>query len=312
MERQANYAFVGLMTLVIFIAFFGFAFWMIRSDFNQEYKTYDVVFEKPVNGLTKGGEVHFNGIKVGEVTALKLSNRKINQVIATVKLDGETPVRTDSLATLEPQGLTGLVFIQITPGKVESAMLTMRTPGFEYPVIKADESTLDKLLEGSGSVIERTVEALNRVNKLLSDKNIQAFSNTMTNIEAVSNDIKAREKLIDDAQLAIVSAGKAADAVTRLADATTTMIDTTAPSTFAKIEEASEKLGVASDEVAKLSQELAKPTQQVSQSTLPKLEEAIDNLNEAARTLTQLTDEANASPQALITKSKPKERKVNP
>ena len=112
MERQAHYAAVGLVTLVLAAILLGFAFWFIKFDFNKDYGVYDVEFNQPVDWLNKGAEVHFNGIKVGEVTSLRLGKPGTHQVFARVQLDAGTPVRTDSVATLMPQGITGLLYTE--------------------------------------------------------------------------------------------------------------------------------------------------------------------------------------------------------
>ena len=72
MEKNANYALVGLSSLILFIGLVIFVVWLARISFSQEYDLYDIVFDGPVRGLNQGGEVHFNGIKVGEVTKIAL------------------------------------------------------------------------------------------------------------------------------------------------------------------------------------------------------------------------------------------------
>ena len=310
MERHAHYGMVGVITILLSIAAFGFSYWLIKGNVHEVFETYDVVFDTPVNGLTKGGEVHFNGIKVGEVASLKLGREDLNEVIATVKLDAHTPIHVDSRATLEPQGVTGLVFIQISPGSVKASRLTAMTPGYDHPVIKAEAATLDRLLQGSGSLISSALQSLDRVNKLLSDHNIKTLTKSLENVESVTEDLKARRKLLDDTHEAVVSASLAADAVTKLANSANTVMAERAPETFAKIDAASDRLAKASDEVARLSAAMEKPAQEVNDETLPQLEESLNRLNEATRNLNGLVDEARSSPQALIKKSKATERQV--
>ncbi|MGZ3304631.1 MAG: MlaD family protein, partial [Asticcacaulis sp.] len=234
MERQAHYALVGLVTLVIAIGLLVFTFWFIKFDFNNSFSTYDVEFDTPVDGLTKGAEVHFNGIKVGEVTSLRLGNANTHQVIAEVQIDGKTPVRIDSVASLEPQGITGLYYMQISPGTARANLLK-RQPDGPPPVIHSQESALAKLLTGSGSVIENTYESLNRVNRLLSDKNLKSFSDSLDNLQAITADLRSRQQLLDDAHEAIISAGQAADAVTKLANTSNDVVGRQLPATAESI-----------------------------------------------------------------------------
>lgn len=310
MERQAHYAAVGLVTLVLAAILLGFAFWFIKFDFNKDYGVYDVEFNQPVDWLNKGAEVHFNGIKVGEVTSLRLGKPGTHQVFARVQLDAGTPVRTDSTAVLMPQGITGLLYMQISPGTPKAPLLK-RKLGEPVPVIPSVESPLQKLLSGSGSVVEKTYESLDRVNRLLSDENLQSVTKTLSNIEAVTEDLKQRKQLLDDAHEAIVSASQAADAVTQLAHSTNGVMNQRLPASMDKIDAATEKLANAADQVAQLADEIKKPVDQVNQDTLPSLQESLQNLNDAANAVKNLVDSVQSSPRDLIAKPVAKERKVN-
>ena len=310
MERQAHYALVGLVTLIVALGLLAFTFWFIKFDFNNSFSTYDVEFDTPVDGLTKGAEVHFNGIKVGEVTSLRLGNANTHQVIAEVQIDGKTPVRVDSVASLEPQGITGLFYMQISPGTARAPLLLRQADG-PPPVIHSQESALAKLLSGSGSVIENTYESLNRVNRLLSDHNIKSFSDSLDNLRDITADIKSRQQLLDDAHEAIVSAGQAADAVTKLANTSNTVIGTQLPQTAQSINAAAIKLGNAADSVSRLTEAVEKPANQINSTTLPELTESLRNLDEASASLKLLVDQAQQSPQGLLNKPVARERKVS-
>ena len=186
MERDAHYAAVGIATVCLLAALAVFTIWLARLQFNRDYDLYDIVFYGPVNGLSEGGEVHFNGIRVGEVTDLNIDTKRGDQVIARVRVDGTTPVRVTSRAQLEPQGITGLNYIQITAGSPNSALLRDQYPDNVVPVLQSQPSPIAELLSGSGTVLAQTVDALNRINRVMSDDNIRSFSTSVKNVEAVS------------------------------------------------------------------------------------------------------------------------------
>jgi phospholipid/cholesterol/gamma-HCH transport system substrate-binding protein len=54
MERNANYALVGLATTVLFVGLIFFVVWLARLQTADDYDTYDVVFTEPVRGLSPG------------------------------------------------------------------------------------------------------------------------------------------------------------------------------------------------------------------------------------------------------------------
>ena len=72
METKANYVLIGASTIIGLFLIMLFALWITTGDLRRGFNSYDVVFDDPVRGLTEGGEVRFNGIKVGEVESLRI------------------------------------------------------------------------------------------------------------------------------------------------------------------------------------------------------------------------------------------------
>src|SRR6202012_2695600 len=64
-----------------------------------------------------------------------------------------------------------------------------------------------------------------RVNRVLSDKNIQSFSSTVSNAQAVSEEIKDRKEIIGDAQKLIQDLDQATKHADGILTATQSMID---------------------------------------------------------------------------------------
>ncbi|MEI9891233.1 MAG: hypothetical protein WDN45_12305 [Caulobacteraceae bacterium] len=72
--------------------------------------------------------------------------------------------------------------MQITAGTRTRQLLKEATPHGQVPVIRSQKSTLADLLEGGGTVLQRSVEALDRVNRLLSDANLKTVSGTLDDV----------------------------------------------------------------------------------------------------------------------------------
>lgn len=96
METSARYVLIGVFTLTVIFATFGFVYWVQGGGGSRERTIYRVQFENSVAGLVKGAAVLFNGIHVGEVTELELDRADPRRVIATVALDAGTPVHADT------------------------------------------------------------------------------------------------------------------------------------------------------------------------------------------------------------------------
>jgi phospholipid/cholesterol/gamma-HCH transport system substrate-binding protein len=224
METRANYVLIGAFVLIGAAALMLFTLWIAGTPLNKDYSTYDVVFEGPVNGLIEGGEVRFNGIKVGEVNRLSLDRNDPNRVIARIRIDAETPVRTDSVAELNFLGITGVTFIQIRAGSPDQPLL--KPEDFQPPpVIKTERTALDELFQGGQDLLTVTGETINRINDALSEENVAHVTAILANLETASEKIAANGGLIDSAQSALKSLDKAAVAIETAATSVNTTID---------------------------------------------------------------------------------------
>ncbi len=312
MERDAHYAAVGIATVALMVALAVFFIWLARLSFSEDYDVYDIVFYGPVRGLSEGGEVHFNGIRVGEVTDLNLDPQQGDQVIARVRLNGTTPVRVTSRAQLEPQGITGLNYIQITAGNPESAILKSQYPENVIPVIQSQPSPIAELLSGSGTVLAQTVDALNRVNRILSDDNIRSFSTSVKNVEALSSELEARKGMFMELEQALAKANSAIGEYEALGVSARQLVEGDGKAAVANINAAAEEARTAIASVSRTATGLEQPLGDFARNGLPQLEESIAGLEEATRSLEGLVNEVRSSPRDFIGRGASKELEVQP
>jgi phospholipid/cholesterol/gamma-HCH transport system substrate-binding protein len=312
MERNANYALVGIASILLFVGAIVFGVWLARFAVNRDYDVYDILFFGPVRGLSEGGEVHFNGIKVGEVTKLELDRRDPNRVIARVRVTADVPIREDSSATLEPQGITGVNYVQITAGTSSKRMLKDTVPSGEIPVIRSQNSALSDLLQGGGTVLTRTIEALDRVNKVLSDENVKTFSAALNDVQAITAEARERKAIIADAQKALQNIDAAAVEIAELSRSTKGLVDTDGKRTLAELADAAEELKAATKDARGMIGRLEGPTTDFATTGLPQLTRAVTTLQSAAESLDRLVGEVEQNPQGLVSKPPAKEVEVRP
>lgn len=216
METRANFILIGAFTILSLLVAAVFTVWIANTGFDKNYTSYDVVFQGPVRGLELGGEVKFNGIKVGEISDLSLDKTNPANVIARIKVETSTPVKADSLAQLEPAGLTGLSYIQILAGSANAGKIE-RKRGEDRPRIASRRSQMDRLLQSGEGVVSTTFETLTRVNQVLSNDNIRSFTSILDNIQRASAQITQQGQLLDRANLAALTVGQAGTEVAKLA-----------------------------------------------------------------------------------------------
>jgi len=289
-----------------------FSIWLARLQFNNDYDVYDIVFYGPVRGLSEGGEVHFNGIRVGEVTDLNLDPQKGDQVIARIRVDAMTPVRVTSRAQLEPQGITGLNYIQITAGNPQSAILKEQYPANVVPVIQSQPSPIAELLSGSGTVLAQTVDALNRINRVLSDDNIRSFSTSLKNFESLSTELEARKGMLEQLEQALTKANSAVSEFEALAVSSRAIVEGDGRAAVANINAAAEEARAAVASINRTATNVEGPLNEFATTGLPQLQQSIQGLEDATRSLEGLIDEVRASPRDFIGRPPSKELEVQP
>ena len=186
METRANYALIGAFTLAVIASAFMFVFWFSGGEKAKGRKTYRIVFTGSVSGLSRGAQVLFNGLRVGEVTSLGLMDEDPSRVAASVDIDSRTPVKTDTHAQLEFTGLTGIASIALTGGGVATPALVSATS--DNPVIYADKSDIQNLLANVQTLTVRADSILAKADSLLGEgdgsikqilKNAEIFSKAL-------------------------------------------------------------------------------------------------------------------------------------
>ncbi len=194
METRAHYVVIGSVVMIVVAAAFLFITW--KSQEGTDVDVYDIIFTERVSGLSVGAAVRFNGIQKGEVDTLSIDPDNPSIVIARVRVDKDTPVKTDTKAELELVGFTGLAIIQFVGGSPDAPLLKDVSED-RVPKIPADTSGFAAFLEGSGDVLARA-------SLLLSDDNINNFASIIENVEIMTGAFAENENdiiaLLDNAQ----------------------------------------------------------------------------------------------------------------
>jgi phospholipid/cholesterol/gamma-HCH transport system substrate-binding protein len=180
METRANYVLIGAFTLAVVAAAFGFVYWFSNLGDHGVRDTYRVAFDGTVSGLRTGSSVLFNGIRTGEVTALKLNPSNPRQVVATIAVEPKTPIRTDTSISLEFQGLTGIASISLKGGNVAAPALPIAEDGGP-PLLVADSGATQDVTQTAREVLRKLDSFFAESEGPLRDaiRNLDAFSATL-------------------------------------------------------------------------------------------------------------------------------------
>lgn len=220
METRANYILIGAFMVATLIGAFGFVYWLAVTAESRQNVELKIVYPGPVTGLPVGGQVLFNGIKVGDVKSLDFAPGDPTKVVATVRINPNTPLHEDTKATLNFTGLTGVAYVDLSGGSSSSPLL-LNQESEQVPVIYAERSFFDDIVDGARDVLKRADSTMKTIDDLLKE-NRPAITEIITNAETFSAALAANSDGVKDFMASI---GKASDAFSSLAGRMEGLVD---------------------------------------------------------------------------------------
>ena len=126
-------------------------------------------------GTAYGAAVLFNGIRVGEVTGLRLDPDEPRQVVATIAVQPDTPMRADTHVGLDFQGLTGVPVVAL------EGRATRRPPGRR----QVRRVCSPRIRSAGQSMTHAARDTLRRVDSVLAE-NAEPLRKTIANLNTFS------------------------------------------------------------------------------------------------------------------------------
>lgn len=184
MEVRASYAVVGAFVLALMMALAGFVVWLARVEIDRSVDEYEVAFTGSVSGLQEGSAVRYRGVPVGRVAAIRINPDDIAEILVRLELQPGTPVRADTVATVEMQGITGIASIQLSGGTQGAPMLEPDGAGGP-PRITAGRSALEQVFDTTPVVLNRIAAVLERMGVLLNEENLTSINAIIDDLEDI-------------------------------------------------------------------------------------------------------------------------------
>lgn len=194
MNNKVNYTLVGIIVLVAIALMLSFGYWLLKPTDESVVQRYTIYFDESVFGLNIDAPVKYRGISVGKVSKLKINPKNSEQVQVTITILDNTPIKTNTVAKLTAQGITGLSYINLSLGKHDAPRLVAKD-GEKYPVIHSAPSFFEDLEQSFGSVSSNLSSTLVQTQQLLNEENQKQFSLLLKNSATTMQRIN---KLLDD------------------------------------------------------------------------------------------------------------------
>ncbi len=199
METRASTLLVGSFVLLLVAGLVGFVVWLGKVQFDQAFTRYDIYFTGNVSGLRVGSTVSYRGVPVGEVIDVGVDPDNLERVLTTIEVPAETPIRSDTVASLQLQGITGGINVFLSGGTQGAAPL-VPAAGQDRAVILSEVSTLEKLFDDAPALVDSLQVLMTRAAAVLSQQNQVALTQTLDNLNLLTGALADR---IGDVQLVL-------------------------------------------------------------------------------------------------------------
>jgi phospholipid/cholesterol/gamma-HCH transport system substrate-binding protein len=166
MEADKHYFFEGLFIIVFSIALAILAVWLGSSGHHDDV-VYRIRFPDSVSGLSVGDPVTFRGVEVGSVKSMAIDPDNSRLVLVEVRLRKEAPVKTDTRASLQMKGITGVVNIELNGGDQTAEMLIATTPQGTIPEIPSEKTGLKAMLDALPKLVEKFSAIEDQIKKVM-------------------------------------------------------------------------------------------------------------------------------------------------
>lgn len=286
MERDIRYITVGVTVALLGAMFVAFLLWQAQRHARPGGQSYTVQVRGPVTGVGSGSPVKYLGVNVGRVDRITLAASDLVEV--RVRLDEVVPINASTAARIEPEGITGRSYIALQTNDPDAGP-AQQPPGAPLPLIPAEASNLDRLLQGLPELVESFAVVADSLKMLLDEGNRADISRLTANLAEFSDGLIGLSARADQLVATL-------DTLALHATGSMDAVDVT-------LDEARATLGAAGRAIPELERALAglgELGERVSADTLPELDRLLRDSRNAARAIEDLARRLEAEPAALL------------
>ena len=299
MEREANYAAVGAFVLIVTLLGVLFVYWYSDTREHRDYNRFEIYFDGSVSGLDKGAAVRYLGVGVGRVVDMRIDPRDSSRVEVIVDIDARTPVSAQTVAQLQLQGVTGLLYIDLGEDR-NNKRLAPAVQGLKYPVIRSAPSRFDVFLASLPELVATANDVVARAGRLLSDQNLAAVASAVSNVDKAASGLPTTLK---DVNLLVTELRSASAELNASARSAHNILDTVGPDVRAaseRLRTIADNLTDASGQLDKLLSENRQDIRSFAHNGLPEIERFVREGRAAAADIRALTNSLRENPSQLI------------
>jgi phospholipid/cholesterol/gamma-HCH transport system substrate-binding protein len=299
MERDAKYVAVGAFILLVIALGVGFVLWYTDASDGRAYSRYEIEFAGSVNGLDRGSPVRYLGVDVGRVRRLGIDLENPTRVKVLIEVDETTPISSATRASLGLQGVTGLLYINLYQAADVKKTAALRK-GDQYPVIESVVSDFDTFLASLPELVGRANSLLERVARVLSDRNLDSLSGTLASLREASEGLPATARnvavLVDQLRATVQEIHSSAETLNGMASDSRPEVR----AALQKMTQVADNLAQASLRVDHFTQQSEQQLGHFTEHGLFELERLVRETRSAAREFRDLSRSLQENPSQIL------------
>jgi phospholipid/cholesterol/gamma-HCH transport system substrate-binding protein len=308
MEPKVNYVIVGTFVVVLAAVVLGVVLWLGKADYRGVYDRYYAYMRESVAGLSVNSAVKYRGVDVGRVKDITLNPENLEEVRLMLDILHGTPIKTDTVAVLETQGLTGLAVLNLTGGSRDAPALEV-APGQEYPVINTGPSlffrldmALSRLLSEQG--LTKLLANLNQLSQqataVVDEENRASLRRILKDLSELTQTLAARHEQVDKG---VLNASQSAENLAKMTETMNKQVPLMLErvnKSAAAIQGMTEELAKTGKAVSGLVQETKPDLEEFSRNTLAETGLLIAEVRQLTATLNRVAQDLEREPNALV------------
>ncbi|WP_353573115.1 MlaD family protein [Candidatus Albibeggiatoa sp. nov. BB20] len=299
MNNKVNYILVGLFVIILSFALIAGVLWLTLDKSNKVYDTYQVYIQESVSGLNLKAAVKYKGVKIGSVQDIRLKPTRPDAVYLVLEIERGIAIKQDTYAMLSANPLTGVAFIELAGGSLNAPILSLASDQ-AYPEIMSKPSLYQR--------VDSTINAI------FSQQNTQAVTDSLKNIQAVTNVLAKHENDLDHFLHNITETSYHTAQLAQDLNTLTQQISQTLQSTQNSadslnqllqanqdnIQQSTQTIVKITDELHQLSRNLRNDLDFLGQQTVPEITNSVTEFRQLLRTARRLIHTLELQPNMLL------------
>ena len=296
MDDKVNYALVGAFVLALGAALVAGVLWLAAGMGGKETTNpYQAVIQESVAGLNVDAPVKYLGVDVGKVSRIWIDPQNSEQVRLRFLIERCTPIKSDSLAVLKTQGLTGIAYVELSGGSADAPPL-LAGPDGVAPMIPFKLSLGARLENVLTNVLGNVDRVSNNLNAVFDSENQVALKSALADLASLTHAMAGQK---DAVSAGLADAARTAKLTAQAGEQLAPTLDRIATSAQA-VERMAEVANLASARAGHAADAAASSAQQLGTETLPDMARLMSGINQLSASLRRLSEQTTGSPSSLL------------